>query len=277
MIMTNAGSALMGIGLAAGEGRAVNAARAAVSCPLLEAGIEGARGILLSISGPSDIALHEVNEACELIAKAAHPEANIIFGTVIDDALGRRGPGHGGGRRLRPFRRRPSGARARSSTCGTRRDRGDERDRWRRSGRRRLRRPVLPQPELTGRSRQPSDRLGPPDPFGGAEILFGDRTGGVSAPPFDTANAGYSRGDDPAAVAENRRRIGAALGGPAADPEAWSCLHQVHGAEVHSADDTEAGPARRRGGCLRQPTTPTAPCSPSSPPTAAPSPSPPQG
>jgi cell division protein FtsZ len=88
MIMTNAGSALMGIGLAAGEGRALNAARAAVSSPLLEAGIEGARGILLSISGPSDISLHEVNEACELIAQAAHPDANIIFGTVIDDSLG---------------------------------------------------------------------------------------------------------------------------------------------------------------------------------------------
>jgi cell division protein FtsZ len=88
MIMTNAGSALMGIGLAAGEGRGVNAARAAVSSPLLEAGIEGARGILLSISGPNDLALSEVNEACELIAQAAHPDANIIFGTVIDDALG---------------------------------------------------------------------------------------------------------------------------------------------------------------------------------------------
>jgi cell division protein FtsZ len=88
MIMTDAGSALMGIGLAAGENRGVNAARAAVSSPLLEAGIEGARGILLSIAGPSDIALHEVNQACELIAASAHPDANIIFGTVIDDALG---------------------------------------------------------------------------------------------------------------------------------------------------------------------------------------------
>jgi cell division protein FtsZ len=88
MIMTNAGSALMGIGLAAGESRGVNAARAAVSSPLLEAGIEGARGILLCISGPTDLALSEVNEACELIAQAAHPDANIIFGTVIDDALG---------------------------------------------------------------------------------------------------------------------------------------------------------------------------------------------
>ena len=67
----------------------------------------------------------------------------------------------------------------------------------------------------------------------GAEILFSDRTGGVSAPPFDSANAGYSRGDDPAAVAENRRRIGAGLGGRAADPAVWTCLHQVHGATVY--------------------------------------------
>jgi len=67
----------------------------------------------------------------------------------------------------------------------------------------------------------------------GAEILFSDRTGGVSAPPFDSANAGYSRGDDPAAVAENRRRIGAGLGGRAADPAVWTCLHQVHGAHVY--------------------------------------------
>jgi cell division protein FtsZ len=88
MIMTNAGSALMGIGLATGEGRGVNAARGAVSSPLLEAGIEGARGILLSIAGPPDLSLHEVNEACELIAQAAHPDANIIFGTIIDDSLG---------------------------------------------------------------------------------------------------------------------------------------------------------------------------------------------
>jgi cell division protein FtsZ len=78
----------MGIGMANGEGRGVNAARAAVSSPLLEAGIEGARGILLSIAGPTDLSLHEVNEACELISQAAHPDANIIFGTIIDDTLG---------------------------------------------------------------------------------------------------------------------------------------------------------------------------------------------
>jgi cell division protein FtsZ len=88
MIMTNAGSALMGIGYASGEGRAVTAARAAISSPLLEASIEGARGILLNISGPSDLGLFEVNEAAEIIAEAAHPDANIIFGAVVDDALG---------------------------------------------------------------------------------------------------------------------------------------------------------------------------------------------
>ena len=70
----------------------------------------------------------------------------------------------------------------------------------------------------------------------GAEILFSDRTGGVSAPPFDTANAGYSRGDDPANVDENRVRIGAVLGGRAADPRRWTSLHQVHGATVWPAD-----------------------------------------
>jgi len=88
MIMTNAGSALMGIGYASGEGRAVAAARSAISSPLLEASIEGARGILLNISGPSDLGLFEVNEAAEIISEAAHPDANIIFGAVIDDALG---------------------------------------------------------------------------------------------------------------------------------------------------------------------------------------------
>jgi len=88
MIMTDAGSALMGIGYASGEGRAVNAARSAISSPLLEASIEGARGILLNVSGPSDLGLFEVNEAAEIISEAAHPDANIIFGAVIDDALG---------------------------------------------------------------------------------------------------------------------------------------------------------------------------------------------
>src|SRR5688500_15476371 len=88
MIMSNAGSALMGIGYASGEGRALNAARGAISSPLLEASIEGARGILLTIAGGSDLGLYEVNEAAEIIHGVAHPDANIIFGTVIDDDMG---------------------------------------------------------------------------------------------------------------------------------------------------------------------------------------------
>lgn len=76
--------------------------------------------------------------------------------------------------------------------------------------------------------------------IGGAGILFGDRTGGVSAPPFDTANAGFGRGDDPAAVAENRRRTGAALGTTGSDPARWFCLRQVHGALVHDAPAPDA-------------------------------------
>ncbi len=88
MVMADAGSALMGIGYSSGEGRAVNAARAAISSPLLEASIEGARGLVLNVSGPSDLGLFEVNEAAEIVTQAAHPDANIIFGAVIDDALG---------------------------------------------------------------------------------------------------------------------------------------------------------------------------------------------
>ena len=88
MIMQNAGTALMGIGRASGDGRSVNAARAAIASPLLEASIEGARGLLLNVSGPSDLGLFEVNEAAEIVKETAHPDANIIFGAVIDDALG---------------------------------------------------------------------------------------------------------------------------------------------------------------------------------------------
>ncbi len=88
MIMSNAGSALMGIGSATGESRAMHAAREAISSPLLEASMEGARGILLNVSGPTDLGLFEVNEAAQIISDAAHPDANIIFGAVIDDGLG---------------------------------------------------------------------------------------------------------------------------------------------------------------------------------------------
>ncbi len=86
-VLQNAGSALMGIGHGSGNNRAEDAAKNAISSPLLEASIDGARGVLLSVSGGSDLSLHEVNRAAEAITRAAHPDANIIFGAVIDDAL----------------------------------------------------------------------------------------------------------------------------------------------------------------------------------------------
>ncbi|SMB96416.1 cell division protein FtsZ [Desulfonispora thiosulfatigenes DSM 11270] len=87
-IMHNTGSALMGIGTSSGENRAVTAARNAISSPLLETSIEGAKGVLLSITGGGSLGLFEVNEAAEVIAEAADEEANIIFGAVIDEKLG---------------------------------------------------------------------------------------------------------------------------------------------------------------------------------------------
>ena len=86
-IMTNAGSALMGIGQASGEDRAVQAAKQAICSPLLETSIEGAKGILLSLSGSANLGLFEVNEAAEIIAQAADADAEIIFGAVIDESL----------------------------------------------------------------------------------------------------------------------------------------------------------------------------------------------
>ena len=87
-VMSGAGSALMGIGLGSGADRATEAAKAAISSPLLESSIDGAKGVLLSIAGPTDLTLHEVNQAADAITRVAHPDANIIFGAVVDDALG---------------------------------------------------------------------------------------------------------------------------------------------------------------------------------------------
>ena len=87
-IMSGAGTALMGIGSARGDGRALKAAEVAINSPLLEASMEGAQGVLMSIAGGSDLGLFEINEAASLVQEAAHLEANIIFGTVIDDSLG---------------------------------------------------------------------------------------------------------------------------------------------------------------------------------------------
>ncbi len=88
MVMSNAGTAIMGVGQSTGEGRAVNAARAAITSPLLEASIEGARGILMNIVGGPNLTLFEVNEAAEIVHSVAHPDANIIFGSVVDDMIG---------------------------------------------------------------------------------------------------------------------------------------------------------------------------------------------
>jgi cell division protein FtsZ len=87
-IMNEAGSALMGIGVAGGENRATEAARSAVSSPLLESSIEGATGILLNVTGGPDIGLFEVNEAAQVVTSAADQNANVIFGAVIDESLG---------------------------------------------------------------------------------------------------------------------------------------------------------------------------------------------
>src|SRR6201747_1234491 len=87
-VMAGAGTALMGIGSARGEGRAIQAAGKAISSPLLEASMDGAHGVLLSIAGGSDLGLFEINDAATLVAESAHPDANIIFGAVIDDTLG---------------------------------------------------------------------------------------------------------------------------------------------------------------------------------------------
>jgi cell division protein FtsZ len=87
-IMLNAGTAIMGVGVSTGDGRAVNAARNAITSQLLEASIEGARGIMMHIAAGADLTLHEAQEAADIIHSVAHPDANIIWGTVIDEALG---------------------------------------------------------------------------------------------------------------------------------------------------------------------------------------------
>lgn len=121
-IMSQAGSALMGIGSARGEDRARAAAEMAISSPLLEASIDGAHGVLLSIAGGSDLGLFEVSAAAQLIEEAAHDEANIIFGTVIDDALGDEvritviAAGFDGGQ---PQKRQPQVTRPQQSRPGT--------------------------------------------------------------------------------------------------------------------------------------------------------------
>jgi len=87
-VMTNAGSALMGVGRSSGEKRAIIAANAAISSPLLEVSIDGAKGILFNIAGGENLTLSEINEASSIITQSADPDANIIFGTTIREDLG---------------------------------------------------------------------------------------------------------------------------------------------------------------------------------------------
>jgi cell division protein FtsZ len=118
-IMANAGNALLGIGMGTGERRAIDAAEQAVASPLLETSMDGARSILLSITGGHDISLWEVNEAAKAVAEAAHPDANIIFGAMVDEKLDDQvwvtvvATGYGDGRRPRPHEE-PFSASARS-------------------------------------------------------------------------------------------------------------------------------------------------------------------
>ena len=122
-IMHDAGSALMGIGTAGGESRCADAARAAISSPLLEESVDGATGILLNITGGKDLGLFEVNDAAEIIQNAADPNANIIFGAVIDEAHGRRGARDRDRHRLRPPPRARGAPRARRRAARRRRPR----------------------------------------------------------------------------------------------------------------------------------------------------------
>ena len=202
MILTNAGSALMGVGYASGDGRAVAAARAAISSPLLEASIEGARGILLNVSGPSDLGLFELNEAAEIIGQAAHPDANIIFGAVIDDALG-------------------DEVRLTVIAAGFDRFEGEQRTgRARTTSRARSRTTRTRSPartrstSATTTSTFPSSCAEHHDGSGAGppRVWCSDRVGGVSEAPYDTATSATTSVTMPTAVAANRERIAAAAG-----------------------------------------------------------------
>ena len=276
-IMSGAGTALMGIGSARGEGRSLKAAEIAINSPLLEASMEGAQGVLMSIAGGSDLGLFEINEAASLVQDAAHQDANIIFGTVIDDSLGdevrvtviaagfdaaarpqaRRGAGTEG--RRRAPHRVGQGRQAHLDVVRARRRRQragahQRLDVEHRRRRRRRRRAALHAPLrlscLPVRDKPASNVGRTPMRPGGQQFpdtghvsvrirrVTTTRAGGVSTPPFDTFNLGDHVGDDPAAVAANRARLAAAIG-LAADRVVW--MNQVHGDRVEVVD----GPRER--------------------------------
>ena len=119
-VMPQAGSALMGVGTGSGENRAVEAAKAAITSPLIEESIDGATGMLLNVTGGEDLGLFEVNEAADIVVRPADKSANIIFGAVIDPTMARGGPRHRDRHRLRGLR---DDARARSPAASARRRR----------------------------------------------------------------------------------------------------------------------------------------------------------
>ena len=251
-IMSGAGTALMGIGSARGDGRALKAAEIAINSPLLEASMEGAQGVLMSIAGGSDLGLFEINEAASLVQEAAHAEANIIFGTVIDDSLGDEvrvtviaagfeasGPSRkpvvgAGAQAIAPGKagkvtHAAVRARRRGQRAGAH-QRRDGQHRW-----------ATTTTTSTCRLSCATDLASRDTGRVSVRIrrVTTTRAGGVSAPPFDTFNLGDHVGDDPAAVAANRKRLGAAIG-LGEDAVVW--MNQVHGDRVAGVD----GPVERR-------------------------------
>ncbi len=198
----------MGIGTAAGDNRAVTAAKLAITSPLLEASIEGARGILLNIAGGSDLGLFEVNEAAEIIHGVAHPDANIIFGQVIDDSMGDEVRVTVIAAGFERWDDQP--ARERSGNAGYRaaRDRaGVARRRGSRARRRRVRRPGLPEVAMgAGAGVHPADW---------------ELAGGIRV-----RCTGWAQGDLGGAGSVVQRRRRAVVDLP------WTVLTQVHGARV---------------------------------------------
>ncbi len=268
-VMSGAGTALMGIGSSRGEGRAIKAAEMAINSPLLEASMEGAQGVLMSIAGGSDLGLFEINEAASLVQDSAHAEANIIFGTVIDDSLGdevRVTVIAAGFDATSVNRRAPSSVPPPMARLGPRRgcrragalavDLRRARHRTRhggpggefavvrapRTGEGRRRTPTVPRRSAMTTTTSTCRRSCGTDSSSVTvriRRVTTTRSGGVSAPPYDTFNLGDHVGDDPAAVAANRRRLAAAIGLPD-DHVVW--MNQVHGVHVETVDAPRAEP-----------------------------------
>ncbi len=281
-VMSGAGSALMGIGSSRGEGRSIKAAETAINSPLLEASMEGARGVLLSIAGGSDLGLFEINEAASLVQEAAHIDANIIFGTVIDDSLGDEvrvtviAAGFDGGAPVK----RPLEVQSAIGRGNIGAGRAGEVGQSERPAAAAPAAPAEPAPAppvaprepvgtptgsslppLGSRGRVPCRSVtrtartttstclpscaverGSCDGCSGPAVVT-SRSGGVSAAPYDSFNLGDHVGDDPAAVEANRRRLAEGIGLPF---ERLVWMEQIHSRNVTVVDGPVDGPCRRR-------------------------------